>query len=170
MNNLKSNISSKYVFFYLIWTFSFTAVYVIVSKPEKLTWSIIIIAVVISAILSIPAMRYFFKLLKKQEEKNGKIDIIFLPEETLALKMNASLKSKIINQGGVLFLTNKRILFIGGEFFNKNKTLLNLDLNNAVNMEREGLHKVRIRNNSVCYTLLVENVDELCEKNSEKKG
>lgn len=121
------NTSIKHIFCYLIWVITFTAISILVIQPEKITIGMILISFFISAVLSVFAMRYFFKASDMQMKNNEELNIDFLPKETLTIKANAYLK-KIIMFSGVLFLTDKRLLFIGGEFFDKNKIFFNLPL------------------------------------------
>lgn len=115
MSNLKNAVSRKYVLFYLGWTVVFTIIPITVARPEKLTLVLIFVAFIISAILSVPATYYFFKELNRRTAKNN-VRFDLLPEEKLILRTNANLKRNMVLLGGVLFLTDKHILFIGTDF------------------------------------------------------
>jgi len=67
-NGLKKNISKKRVLFYIIWVLSFAVISIVAANPEKLTWGMVIIAIIISIILSIPATHYVFKAMDKQKK------------------------------------------------------------------------------------------------------
>lgn len=129
MRESKNKISQKKFLFYLSWTICFAIIPIVIIRPEKLTLGLIISAVIISAIISIPATSFFFKSLNEKTAKSEDINFDLLPEEKIIFKTNANLKNNFVMLGGILFLTNKQIIFIGAEFFDQNKTLMYLPLN-----------------------------------------
>lgn len=129
MRELKNKISRKNFLFYLSWTICFAIIPIVIVRPEKLTLGLIISAVIISAIISIPATSFFLKTLNEKTDISEDINFDLLPEEKIIFKTNANLKKKIVMLGGILFLTNKHIIFIGAEFFDQNKALMYLPLN-----------------------------------------
>lgn len=148
MSNLKNAVSRKYVLFYLGWTVVFTIIPIAVSRPEKLTLGLIFVAFIISAILSVPATYYFFKELNRRTAKNNNVRFDLLPEEKLILRTNANLKRNMVLLGGVLFLTDKHILFIGTDFFYRNKKLLFLSLDEVAEYDNIDDKRLIITENS----------------------
>jgi hypothetical protein len=70
-----------FVLFYLSWTIVFTIIPTIVVRQEKLTWGMIILAFIFSAVLSIPATYFFFKVLNRQTGRRMDISFDLLSEE-----------------------------------------------------------------------------------------
>lgn len=137
----------NYTTFYIIWTLIFTLIPLFISRTEKLSFVDIIIAFILSAIISIPVTNNFFKILNRQALKDEDIKLDLLPEEKLVLKANASLKRNMFFLGGVLFLTNKRILFVGTELFSRNKKLFSLTLNHIVECKLINENRIMINDN-----------------------
>lgn len=145
---MKSKSTKKlFILFYLSWTIVFTIIPIIVVRQEKLTWGMIILAFILSAILSIPATYFFFKVLNKQTGRRMDISFDLLSEEKLIIKTNANLKRNIVLLDGFLFLTDKRILFLGTEFFDRNKMLMCLSLNIISDYEHINGSQLIIRDN-----------------------
>lgn len=94
---MNSKIPLTNVLFYLSWTIVFTIIPLVVVRPEKLTPGIIILAVVISAILSIPATKYFLKALNRKAIENLDIHLDLLPEEKIIQKTDGNMKKGIIS-------------------------------------------------------------------------
>lgn len=134
--------------FYIAWTLVFTVIAISTSRLEELSFMHILIAYALSAIIGIPIVNSFFKMLDRQAMKGENVKLDLLPEEELILKASASLKRSIILLGGVLFLTDNRILFIGSEFFNRNKKLFSLTLNQIAECELVKENRIMIKDNS----------------------
>ncbi len=137
MKHSRIKLSKRHVLFYLSWTLGFAIIAIMVVRPEKVTLSMILLATIISALVSIPATSFFFKSVKRKTRKNEDIHFDLLPEEKVIQKANANLRKRVILLGGVLLLTNKHIQFIGSEFFNKNKRLIYLPLNSITEVEHD---------------------------------
>ncbi len=157
MNDLKNNFSIKYILFYLSWTIAFAIIPLMVVRLERVTPGIIILAIVISAILSIPATYSFLKVLNKKNVENNDINLDLFPDEKIILKNNASMKKGILMFGGTLYLTDKRILFIGTEFFDRNKKLMNIHLN-RISEHTTYNNQLKIKDDSSKKFLILANV------------
>lgn len=103
--------------FYIVWTLVFTVIPIFSSRTEKLSFVDILIAFILSVIISIPVTNNFFKMLDRQALKGENTKLDLSAEEKLVLKASASLKRNMISLGGVLFLTNKHVQFVGTECF-----------------------------------------------------
>ncbi len=145
---MKNKQSKKYVLFYLNWTIMFTIIIILNVQSEMLTLRMIFVAIIISATLSIPAIYYFFKTFSKETVKSDYIHLDLLPEEKLISKTNASLKKGVIRLEGILYLTDKHILFIGTEFFDRNKKLICLPLHLISGHELDDNYQLKIREDS----------------------
>lgn len=144
---LENKISGKHILFYLIWTILFTIIPIMVNRPENLIWEMLLVAIISSAILSVPATYFFFRILNKQIHNRETASFDYLFDEEIIMKINANLKRDGILLDGILFLTEKRILFIGTEFFDQNKVLIDLLFNMIVKYEYIDNSRLIIRDN-----------------------
>ena len=158
----------SHIIFYIIWTLVFTLIPLFASRTEKLSFVDILIAFILSAIISIPVTNNFFKVLNRQALKGENVKLDLLPEEKLVLKASASLKRNMISLGGVLSLTDKRILFVGTEFFSRNKKLFSLTLNQIIGCKLINKNRIMIKDNlGQKNTLIVDKApDFLSELNN----
>ncbi len=147
--------------FYIAWTLVFTVIAISTSRLEELSFMHILIAYALSAIIGIPIVNSFFKSLNRQSLKGENVKLDLLPEEKLVLKASASLKRNMISLGGVLFLTNKHVQFVGTEFFSRNKKLFSLTLNQIAECELVKENRIMIKDNSgQKHTLFVEEASD----------
>ena len=158
----------SHITFYIVWTLVFTLIPLFASRTEKLSFVDILIAFILSAIISIPVTNNFFKVLNRQALKGENVKLDLLPEEKLVLKASASLKRNMISLGGVLSLTDKRILFVGTEFFSRNKKLFSLTLNQIIGCKLINKNRIMIKDNlGQKNTLIVDKApDFLSELNN----
>lgn len=147
--------------FYIVWTLVFTVIPIFSSRTEKLSFVDILIAFILSAIISIPVVNSFFKMLDRQALKGENTKLDLSAEEKLVLKASASLKRNMISLGGVLFLTNKHVQFVGTEFFSRNKKLFSLTLNQIAECELVKENRIMIKDNSEQkHTLAVDGASD----------
>lgn len=135
----------------------FTIIPMAVIQPEKITLGIIFFSLIISAILSIPVTYYFYKVLNRKIVKSDDIPFDLLTDEKIILKNNASMKKGILMLGGSLYLTDKRILFIGTEFFDRNKKLMNIHLT-RISEHTTYNNQLKIKDDSSGKFLILANV------------
>lgn len=128
MSKLTNYSSKKALLFYLCWTIAFAIIHLLVVQPEKLTIEIIALSFIISSVLSAFLLPLFFKSFNTQSTASEEIEFHLSDKEKLILRTNANLKKQILLLGGCLILTDKSVIFIGTEFFNKNKQLIKLPL------------------------------------------
>jgi hypothetical protein len=156
MKHSRIKLSKRHVLFYLSWAIAFAIIPIVVARPEKLTFGMIFFAVIISALVSIPATSFFFKSVKRKTRKSEDIHFDLLPEEKVIQKANANLRKGVILLGGVLLLTDKHILFIGSEFFNKNKRLIYLPLNSITEVEHDDKNLMIKEDSGKKHTFLLD--------------
>ncbi len=168
---MKNRLSTQNILFYLSWTIMYTIILLVVVRSEVLTVGKILVAFIISAILGVPSTNSFLKSLNRSAIDIDDLNLGLLPGEKIISKANATLKKGVIRLGGILYLTDRHILFIGTEFFDRNKKILCVPLSLIVDRKLDDNYQLRIRVESgkECIFALVGAFNFLSALNSALK-